>query len=488
MGIQFKWANAMQQYSTLFIDGEWRAATSGDHLELVNPATGVPFARVASASAQDVDTAVQAARKALPAWSAMAGSQRAAILRRIADGMQQRHDELTAAVSDTMGCPRHIAAWLQIDGPIEGIRLFADLAEQLPQREVMGHSLVLRESAGVCAFINPWNYPLHQFVGKVGAALAAGCTMLVKPSEQTPLQDIIMADIMQQAGLPAGVFNLLPGTGIEVGQAMCRHPDVDVLSFTGSTRAGIAVSQSAADTVKRVALELGGKSPLIITECADLETAVRFGVDDVMINSGQTCTALTRMLVPRSRYAEAKKIAAEHAVTLRLGMDEEAFLGPISSRAQQQKIIDYINIGLEEGAELLCGHAGQARGQESGFYVEPCIFAEVNNGMRIAREEIFGPVLCMIAYDSEEEAIAIANNSPYGLSSGVYAGNDEKALAIAQQLRAGLCFANGGEFNYQAPFGGVKQSGNGREFSMQGVEEFLETKSIQLPADSELLQ
>ncbi|MCA0900186.1 MULTISPECIES: aldehyde dehydrogenase family protein [Microbulbifer] len=470
----------MQHQNKLYIDGNWVESTSDDWLEVINPATESVITRVPAGSADDVDRAVQAASRAFDSWANTPAVERRALLLRAADLMQAREQELIAAVSASMGCPQHIAGWLQVAGPIEAMRLFAEQVAITEETEELGHSLVWREAVGVCGFINPWNYPLHQFVGKVGAALAAGCTMVVKPSEQTPLQDYLMAEIFHEAGLPAGVFNLVPGRGIEVGRALCEHPLVDMMSFTGSTRAGIEIAKACAPTVKRVTQELGGKSPYIVTADCDLTAAVRYGVDDVMINSGQTCTALTRMLVPRSRIDEALDIVRTRVAEIEVGMGEAAFMGPVSSRRQWQQVQDYIQIGMDEGATLVCGGLGKPEGLEQGYFARPTVFAGVTNDMRIAREEIFGPVLCIIAYDDLEQAVAIANDTPYGLSSGVFAKDNTAALAIARRIRAGLCFVNGGEFNYQAPFGGFKQSGNGREFSHHGVEEFTEIKSAQL--------
>ncbi|WGL15322.1 aldehyde dehydrogenase family protein [Microbulbifer bruguierae] len=475
----------MENHNKIYIDGQWTASTSGEWLETINPATESLITRVPAGSVSDVDRAVQAAARAFDAWANTPASERRALLLRAADLMEARRDELLAAVSDSLGCPRHITGWLHVDGPIEAMRLFAEHTGITEETAEHGHSLVWREAVGVCGFINPWNYPLHQFVGKVGAALAAGCTMVVKPSEQTPLQDYLMAEIFHEAGLPAGVFNLVPGRGPVVGQALCEHPLVDMLSFTGSTRAGIEIAKACAPTVKRVTQELGGKSPYIITADSDFETAVRYGVDDVMINSGQTCTALTRMLVPQSRYDEALEIIRARVAEIEVGMGENAFMGPLSSRRQWQQVQDYIRIGIDEGATLVCGGLGNPQGLALGFYARPTVFAQVNNEMRIAREEIFGPVLCVIAYEDLDQAVAIANDTPYGLSSGVYAKDHKDALAIARRIRAGLCFVNGGEFNYQAPFGGFKQSGNGREFSVHGVEEFTEIKSAQLGVHAE---
>ncbi|MFV8782867.1 aldehyde dehydrogenase family protein [Microbulbifer sp. SA54] len=472
----------MANHNKIYVDGRWTASSSSAWLEVINPANESPITRVPAGSAADVALAVEAAARAFDTWANTPASERRALLLRIADLMQARRGDLIRAVSESMGCPLHIAGWLQVDGPIAAMRLFAEHTGITEETAEHGHSLVWREAVGVCGFINPWNYPLHQFVGKVGAALAAGCTMVVKPSEQTPLQDYLMAEIFHEAGLPAGVFNLVPGRGTEVGRALCEHPLVDMLSFTGSTRAGIEIAKACAPTVKRVTQELGGKSPYIITEDCDFTAAVRYGVDDVMINSGQTCTALTRMLVPQSRYDEALDIIRTRVAEIEVGMGENAFMGPLSSARQWQQVQDYIRIGLEEGATLVCGGVGKPDGIAEGYFARPTVFAHVTNDMRIAREEIFGPVLCVIAYDDLDQAVAIANDTPYGLSSGVYAKDQQQALKIARRIRAGLCFVNGGEFNYRAPFGGYKQSGNGREFSHHGVEEFTEIKSAQLGA------
>jgi len=370
---------------------------------------------------------------------------------------------------------------VQVDGPIAGLEQYIELAGLMDEVREVGNSLVYREAVGVCAFINPWNYPLHQLIGKLAPALAAGCTVVVKPSQETPLHAFLLAEMIEAIGLPAGVFNLVSGPGSKVGEALARHPQVDMVSFTGSTGAGVRVAQAAAPTVKRVCLELGGKSPLLITADADLDAAVRYGVQDVMINSGQTCTALTRMLLPASRYAEAVEIALDETRKLLMGdpQDPQSFLGPMCSAAQRRTVQDYIRIGQEEGARLLCGGDGAA-GFERGFYVQPTLFADVDNRMRIAQEEIFGPVLCLIRYDDEAQGIALANDSPFGLSSAVWAGDRERALQLGRQLRAGQCFVNGAAFNYRAPFGGYKQSGNGREWGEEGLAEFVEIKAVQI--------
>lgn len=470
----------MKVFEHFYIDGQWVKPDGQDSWQVVNPATEAVIAQVPMGSAADVDRAVRAARKAFGPWSRTKAAERAAIITRIAELMKAREDDLADAISQSMGCPRHIAPGLQVKGPTSAMASFAQQAYRMEETREAGNSLIVREPVGVCAFINPWNYPLHQFVGKVAPALAAGCTIVIKPSEGTPLQDLIMAEIMHEAGLPAGVFNLVIGAGPIVGAALASHPEVDMVSFTGSTRAGKQIAMAAADTVKRVTQELGGKSAYIITDDADLEAAVKYGVEDVMINSGQTCTALTRMLVPRSRYEEAKAIAKAHAESLGVGCGPDAFVGPMSSARQRDTVLSYIEKGLAEGASLLTGGTGRPAGLDKGFYVKPTIFADVNNQMTIAREEIFGPVQVMIPYDTIEQAIEIANDTPYGLSSGVYAKDKQAGIAIARQLRAGQCYVNGGGFNYQAPFGGYKQSGNGREFGDEGLHEFIEVKAMQL--------
>ncbi len=470
--------NTVNNLDKFYIDGQWLENPNAEQLAVINPATEEVIGYAPSGDKQVVEQAVAAAKKAFPLWSQTSAAMRKALILRIADEMTNRQDELAQAVSQSMGCPTHVASWLHIEGAIYAMTLFAEQSEVTEKIERGDKCMIVQEAIGVCAFINPWNFPLHQFVGKVGAALAAGCTMVVKPSEQTPLQDYIMAEIFEKCGLPAGVFNLVPGTGLVVGDALSRHADVDMVSFTGSTQAGIKVAQAAAPTVKRVMQELGGKSPFIITEDADLAAAVQYGVEDVMLNSGQSCNTLARMLVPQAQYNEAVALAKSVAEQLVIGTGDDAFLGPMSSKTQQQRVLDYIQIGIDEGATLVCGGLEKPAALETGFYVQPTIFANVTNDMRIAQEEIFGPVLCIIPYQGLAQAIEIANDSPYGLSSAVFAENDESACAIARKIRAGQCFINGGEFNYNAPFGGYKQSGNGREFTGLGVDEFLETKAI----------
>ncbi|MCE5980700.1 aldehyde dehydrogenase family protein [Pseudomonas sp. LF19] len=471
----------MRDYPRLFIDGSWQLPSGQGLAEVINPATEAVAGRVPLGDEQDVNRAVAAARHAFGSWSQTPSSVRAGYIRALAEQLKARADEMAAVITRELGMPVQWCRAVQVDGPIVGLEQYIELAGLMDEVREVGNSLVVREAVGVCAFINPWNYPLHQLIGKLAPALAAGCTVVVKPSQETPLHAFLLAEMIEAIGLPAGVFNLVSGPGSKVGEALARHPQVDMVSFTGSTGAGVRVAQAAAPSVKRVCLELGGKSPLLITADADLDAAVRYGVQDVMINSGQTCTALTRMLLPASRYEEALAIALDETRQLVMGdpQDPNSFLGPMCSAAQRRTVLDYIRIGQEEGARLLCG-GDTVPGLERGFYVAPTLFADVDNRMRIAQEEIFGPVLCLIPYADEAQGVALANDSPFGLSSAVWAADRERALQLGRQLRAGQCFINGAAFNYQAPFGGYKTSGNGREWGEEGLAEFVETKAIQL--------
>ncbi|VVO39147.1 aldehyde dehydrogenase family protein [Pseudomonas fluorescens] len=471
----------MGNYSRLFIDGAWQTPSGQGLAEVINPATETVAGSVPLGDERDVERAVAAARRAFGAWSRTSSSVRAAYIRALVEQLQARADEMAQVITAELGMPVQWCRSVQVEGPIAGLEQYVEIAGLMDEVREVGNSLVIREPVGVCAFINPWNYPLHQLIGKLAPALAAGCTVVVKPSQETPLHAFLLAEMIEAIGLPAGVFNLVSGPGSKVGEALARHPDVDMVSFTGSTGAGVRVAHSAAPSVKRVCLELGGKSPLLIAEDADLAAAVRYGVQDVMINSGQTCTALTRMLLPASRYAEALELALAETQKLRMGdpLDPQSFLGPMCSAAQRRTVRDYIRVGQQEGARLLCG--GETADEfERGFYLRPTLFADVDNRMRIAQEEIFGPVLCLIPYVDEAQAIQIANDSPFGLSSGVWAGSTERGLGLARQIRAGQCFINGAAFNYQAPFGGYKQSGNGREWGEEGLAEFVEVKAMQV--------
>jgi aldehyde dehydrogenase (NAD+) len=473
----------MRTYDKLYIDGEWITPSGSGRSEVINPATEEVVTSVPAGDESDVDRAVLAARAAFGAWSQTSTQERAQLLRAIADKLEERQDELDLTMVEELGMPVALVRDHQVSGPIESIRGFADRCEELGKTEKINNTLIVQEAVGVCAFINPWNYPLHQMIGKVAPAMAAGCTMVVKAASQTPSHAFIMAEVFDAVGVPAGVFNLVHGSGKVIGEAMCQHPEVDMVSFTGSTAAGIRVAQLAAPSVKRVCQELGGKSPFIIAEDADLQAAVEYGVDEVMANSGQICSALTRMLVHESRYDEAVEIAQKFAAEIHIGdpTDPVSEVGPMSSESQLKTFLYYIQKGIDEGARLVIGGAERPAGLDKGAYVKPTIFADVTNDMVIAQEEIFGPVIVMIKFRDEDEAIRIANDTPFGLSSAVWSNDEEAALRMASQIRAGQVYINGADYNFEAPFGGYKQSGNGREWGgHHALSEFLETKAIQL--------
>ena len=466
-----------------YIDGTWTTPSSNKAMPVINPANLETHALMACATEADVNDAVAAAHRAFPEWANTSGMERSDFMLEIADKMESRREDFVEAHVQTMGIPRHLAYEVQIEGPIQAVRYYADLARKIDSEQDEDGFLLAREPIGVCALINPWNYPLLQMVGKVAPALAAGCTMIVKPAEQTPIQDIVMAEIVDSVGLPGGVFNLLTGVGSEIGPKMSSHPLVDMVSFTGSTSSGISVAMNAAPTIKRVCQEMGGKSAFIIGEGADLHAAIKYGVDNVMLNTGQTCDALTRMLVPRAQYQEAIDIATRCANEHVVGdpNSKETTVGPLASMIQRERVVDYIQKGIDSGAKLLIGGNEFPKGLSAGAYISPTVFADVDREMVIAKEEIFGPVLCMIAYDSIDEAIEIANELEYGLSSAVWAENTEEAIKIAHRLRAGQCFIQGSYFRLNAPFGGYKGSGNGREWGEAGLSEYQELKAIVLP-------
>ncbi|MGW5644599.1 aldehyde dehydrogenase family protein [Saccharopolyspora sp. NPDC003752] len=450
-------------------------------IEVLNPATEEVIGSVPAGTPSDVDAAVAAARAAFDGWSGTPLAERIAVARRISAGIAERRDEIAATVTAEMGSPIKFATQVHASVPVATSAGIADVLENgFAWTEEVGNSLIVREPIGVVAAITPWNYPLHQIVAKVVPALAVGCTVVLKPSEVAPLTAAIFAEIVADAGVPAGVFNLVHGTGPVVGEALAAHPGVDMVSFTGSTRAGRRVSEVAAQTVKRVALELGGKSANVVLDDADLAKAVKLGVAGCFPNGGQSCNALSRMLVPESRLAEAVELAVAAAAKYTVGdpTDESTRIGPMVSEAQRDRVVDYIRKGIEEGAKLVAGGPERPEGLEKGFFVRPTVFAGVTPEMTIAQEEIFGPVLSILPYRDEDEAVRIANGTDYGLAGAVF-GSDERALAVARRLRTGQVDVNGGRFNPNAPFGGYKQSGNGREFGRHGIEEFLETKSIQ---------
>lgn len=470
----------MKNLHNFYIDGQWVEPQNAAHIDILNPATDEACLSMACATPQDVDTAVMAARAAFGSWSQTPQSERAALMRKAADEMEKRTDDLIDAHVMCMGVPRHQTMDYHVGGSIDGLRYYADMCEKLEGPQMGDGMMIVKEPIGVCALINPWNYPLYQLIGKIAPALAAGCTVVAKPSEQTPLCDIIMAEIFDKVGLPAGVFNVIMGIGRDMGGALCSHPEVDMVSFTGSVTAGVKVAEAAAPTVKRVCQELGGKSPLIITEDADLEAAVTYGVDHIMMMAGQSCDALSRMLVPRSRYEEAVNLAKKVAEKHKVGdpLDPETTIGPLAFAAHRDRVLPLIHKGIEEGARLITGGPERPEGLPKGAYVKPTIFADVTPDMTIAREEIFGPVLCMMAYDTVEDAIAIANDTVFGLASAVYAKDKASALPIALQLRTGQCYIQGGSYTLDAPFGGYKQSGNGREWGEDGLAEYQEIKAI----------
>ncbi|MBV4551435.1 aldehyde dehydrogenase family protein [Pseudomonas sp. SWRI102] len=463
-----------------YIDGQWVDTQSGNTLEVIDPSTEQAFISIAVGNAADVDSAVNAAARAFPAFSVTPVGERLALLKNILRVYNLRYEDLVKAVSQEMGAPLHFARDSQVWSGRAHLESTISALETFQFNEVHGITQVMREAIGVCALITPWNWPLNQIVCKVAPAIAAGCTVVLKPSEIAPLTGIIFAEIMHEAGVPAGVFNLLNGTGPDVGHYMASHPKVDMVSFTGSTRAGILVAKAAADTVKRVAQELGGKSANILLEDADFDVAVAKGVKGCFSNSGQSCNAPTRMLVPRAQHARALQIAKITAEQLVTGNPQEAStnLGPVISDAQFAKIQSLIAIGIEEGATLVTGGLGRPEGLDKGYYVRPTVFGDVTAQMTIAREEIFGPVLSIIAYDSEAQAIEMANDTVYGLAAYIQSGNIEHARAVAKQMRVGSVYLNYPVWDTLAPFGGYKQSGNGREYAGWGIHDFLEIKGV----------
>jgi aldehyde dehydrogenase (NAD+) len=472
----------MIQRDKFFIDGAWVAPSSKQAIEVHHAGTGEVMGTVPAGGAKDIDAAVGAASRAFEAWSATPAAQRAEYLQKISDGLKARAAELGSTIAQEVGMPIKLSSRMQAGLPIANFANYAKILESFSFESRNGNSLIVREPVGVVGAITPWNYPLNQIALKVAPALAAGCTVVLKPSEVAPFNAFILAEVIEQAGLPKGVFNLVTGLGPDAGEALVKHPRVDMISFTGSTRAGKRISEVAAQTVKRVALELGGKSASVILEDADLAAAVKGTVNYCYLNSGQTCTALTRMLVPASKYEEAAKLAVETAKAFTPGdpLQETTRMGPLSSQMQLDRVREYIKKGQAEGAELLTGGADKPEGTAGGYFVKPTVFGKVKNSMTIAQEEIFGPVLSIIPYQDEEEAVRIANDTPYGLAGAVWSKDEGRAQKVARRSRAGQIDINGGAFNMNAPFGGFKQSGHGREAGVYGLEEFLEYKSLQL--------
>jgi betaine-aldehyde dehydrogenase len=466
-----------------FIGGQWVAPSSSETIEVHNAGNGEVMGRVPAGGEKDADAAVRAARSAFETWKDVSVEKRAEYLDKISAGLKARADEIARTIAQEVGMPLKMASRIQAGLPIANFANYAKLLKDFSFEEKVGNSIVVREPVGVVLAITPWNYPLHQIALKVAPALAAGCTVVLKPSEVAPFNAFILAEVIEAAGLPKGVFNLVTGFGPAVGEALVKHPGVDMISFTGSTRAGKRISELASQSIKRVALELGGKSASVILDDADLAQAVKGTVNGCYLNSGQTCTALTRMLVPENLYAEAARLAADAAKSFTVGepLSETSKLGPLSSRAQLERVRGYIEKGIAEGAELVAGGAEPPEGVPAGgYYVRPTVFGRVKNSMTIAQEEIFGPVLSIIPYKDEEDAVRIANDTVYGLAGAVWSKDDARAQRVARRIRAGQVDVNGGAFNMNAPFGGFKQSGHGREAGVYGLEEFLEYKALQL--------
>ncbi|MEH3123464.1 MAG: aldehyde dehydrogenase family protein [Sphingomonas phyllosphaerae] len=468
----------MREALQFYIDGRWVAPHGSTVIDVIDPADAGVAGRVAIGDAADVDVAVAAARRAFDGFSRTSVTERAELLDAIIAAYQKRAGDFADAVTAEMGAPAWLASAAQVPIGLAHLQVARQLLDDYAFSEQRGATLLVKEPVGVCGFITPWNWPLNQIACKVAPALAVGCTMVLKPSEVAPFTGHIFAEVLAEAGVPAGVFNLVHGDGPGVGAALSSHPEVDMVSFTGSTRAGVEVARAAAPTVKRVHQELGGKSANIVLPSADLEQAVTGGVGAMMVNSGQSCNAPSRMLVPAAAMPRAKEIAAEAAATHNVGApSSNAKLGPVVSGVQWDKIQRLIQAGIDEGATLVAGGPGRPEGLEQGFYVRPTVFADVTNDMEIAREEIFGPVLTILGYDDVEQAIGIANDTPYGLAAYVQ-GEQQEAQAVAARLRAGQVYLNYPELDMTAPFGGYKQSGNGREWGAHAFGEFLEVKAV----------
>ena len=463
-----------------YIDGQWVDPAEPRTMDVVNPATEEVYGRISIGSAADVDVAVAAANRAFETFSQTSREERIDLLQAILDVFVRRADEVAEAIMDEMGAPWGLAKHAQAASGTQHIAAAIEALKSYEFEERIGSAMVIKEPIGVCGLITPWNWPMNQIAVKVAPAIAAGCTMVLKPSEIAPFDAILFAEILDEAGVPAGVFNLINGDGPGVGTALSQHPDIAMVSFTGSTRAGVLVAQNAAPSVKRVAQELGGKSANIILDDADLEAAVVDGSRGMFENTGQSCDAPSRMLVPRAKMNEAAAIAAKVAAGTVVGNPREkgTRVGPVVSELQWNKIQDLIQKGIDEGATLAAGGTGRPEGLDKGYYVKPTVFADVSNDMTIAREEIFGPVLSIIPYDSEDEAIRIANDTPYGLSGYVSSGDIDRARRVASRMRTGMVHINGADLEALAPFGGYKQSGNGREWGAHGMDEFLEVKSV----------
>ena len=473
----------MSARQQIYVGGNWVDSAGDGSIDVVNPSNEEVIGSVPDGVSADVDAAVAAAREAFSGWAATPLEERLGYIEKLAGQLGARSEEIGELISREVGMPGKMAVMIQAGLPAGTTASVPATAREFPFEETLGRSLVTREPVGVVGCITPWNYPLHQIMAKIAPAMAVGCTVVLKPSEVAPLNAFVLTDIIDELGFPAGVFNLVSGVGPVVGEAIAAHPDVDMVSFTGSTRAGTRVAEVAAANVTRVHQELGGKSANIVLDDADFAAAIPSAVGACYLNSGQTCSALTRLLVPADRMDEAAELAAQAAAGFTVGPadDEGSRLGPLVSQTQWDRVQGYIQAGIDEGATLVTGGTGKPEGLDAGYYVKPTVFSNVDNSMSIARDEIFGPVLSIIGYDSEEDAIRIANDSDYGLSGGVWSSDNDRALAVAKQLRTGEVDMNGSFLNTDAPFGGYKKSGNGRELGRFGLSEFVEAKQINLP-------
>ncbi|MEE2767886.1 MAG: aldehyde dehydrogenase family protein [Actinomycetota bacterium] len=473
----------MSERQQIYVGGNWVDSAGDGSIEVINPSNEEVIGSVPNGAAADVDVAVAAARDAFPSWAATPLEERLGYIEKLAEQLGARSEEIGELISREVGMPGKMAVMIQAGLPAGTTASVPGTAREFPFEETLGRSLVTREPVGVVGCITPWNYPLHQIMAKVAPAMAVGCTVVLKPSEVAPLNAFVLADIIDGLDFPAGVFNLVSGVGPVVGEAIAAHPDVDMVSFTGSTRAGTRVAEVAAANVTRVHQELGGKSANIVLDDADFAAAIPSAVGACYLNSGQTCSALTRLLVPAERMDEAAELAAQAAAGFTVGPadDEGSRLGPLVSQTQWDRVQRYIQTGIDDGATLVTGGTGKPEGLDAGYYVKPTVFANVDNSMSIARDEIFGPVLSIIGYEDEEDAIRIANDSDYGLSGGVWSSDNDRALTVAKRLRTGEVDMNGSFLNTDAPFGGYKKSGNGRELGRFGLSEFVEAKQINLP-------
>ncbi len=471
----------MHHRQHLYIDGSWVDPSGEGSIEVINPATEEVIGVVPVGAVGDVDAAVEAAKVAFPSWSRTSVEERADFLNQLSEAIKERSEDLAQLITSEVGTPIEYSRMAMVGTPRVVSRSYAKILEGFEWEEEVRNSLIVKEPIGVVAMITPWNFPLHQIIGKVAPAIAAGCTMILKPSKEAPLNAFVLADILEEIGIPKGVFNLVSGHGRDIGETMSSHPGVDMVSFTGSTGAGVRVTELAAPGVKRVTLELGGKSANIILDDADIPRAASSAIFACFGNSGQECSALTRLLIPEESRDEVIDVISSKIGRYSVGnpMEEGNRCGPLVSKKQQESVTSFISSGIEEGATLVAGGEGMPDGLESGFYVKPTVFADVTPEMAIFREEIFGPVLSITTFSSEDEAIKLANDSEYGLSGGVWSGDEERAMRVARRMQTGQVSINGGAFNVTAPFGGYKRSGLGRELGMYGLEEFLEIKSIQ---------